>query len=236
MRARPKSARAASRSRSRAASGASVATTIMQEPSARGRRGRAGRGPAGAEGVAAELSPHRHAVHGQHAAEVRLDENAERVAAEALGQPPRRGADAALPAEGHRARARTDRALRHRPARRGPDGREDVLAAHRQGADVVERAVVRLAHERVHRAHVLVAGLGERPGHDRLDRGPDRERVRQHDRRLDGPQLAHLGRARELPERVADEDGSRHLLLEEVAPVGQHGGDAGAHARRPRRG
>ena len=35
-------------------------------------------------------------------------------------------------------------------------------------------AVVRLADERVHRAHVLVAGLRERPAHDGVDRRADR--------------------------------------------------------------
>ena len=176
--------------------------------------------------MAAELSPHRHAVHREDAAEVRLDEDTQRVGAEALREAPRRRPDAALPAEGRRARARADRALRDRAAGRRPDRGEDVLAPQGKRADVVQATVVRLAHDRVHRAHGLAAGLGEREGHHGLDRHADGEGVGEDDGRLDRAELAHLGRARELPERVADEDGSRHLLLEEVPPVGQDGGDA----------
>ncbi len=229
MRARPKRARAASRSRSCAAE-----RSVGRDHDHAGAVGATfgacgvGRGLQRREGVSPQLAPHRYAVHREDAAEVRLDEDPQRVAPEPLGQAPRRGADAALPAEGDGAGAGADRALRHGPSGRGPDRGDDVLPAHGKGADVVEPAVVRLAHEGVHRAHAVVAGLGERPGHDGLDGGPHRERVREDDRRLDRAELAHLGGARQLPERVADEHGSRDLLLEEVPAVGQDGGDSGA--------
>ena len=105
----------------------------------------------------------------------------------------------------------------------------DVLARHVQPANVVERAVVGLADERIHGSHALVAGLHERPADDRVDRGAYRERVRQNDGRFDRAEFLDLSRPGELAEGVPDKDGAGHLLLEQIAAMREDGGHAGAN-------
>jgi hypothetical protein len=127
VRARPKIARAASRRRSRASSGASVATTSMQDPSPR-RSIEVGASEAGAVAVvvrgdaahAARRLKHaedRHAGDRQVAAEVRLRQHADHVSTAVRRQLARRRADAAFPAVVDRAGARADRPLRDRHRR-----------------------------------------------------------------------------------------------------------------------
>ncbi len=205
-------ARAARRRRLRASSGASVATTMMTEPSARsatggassfvvrrarGLRSNAPRRPlfrslAARRGrevflqiILAEFAAHGRAVHREDAAEVGLHEHADGVAAAAARQDARGGADAALEAEGDGARARADRALFDRAALRGTQRAEDLFAPDVAAPDVVEEAVVRLADERVDGAHLLVAGQGEHPLDERVRRARDVERVGEQNRRLD---------------------------------------------------
>ena len=96
----------------------------------------------------------------------------------------------------HGAGAGADRSLPP-PARsmRAVERRAHVLRRDRARADVVERAVVRLADHRVDRAHVLHAGLREHPADHRVGRLPDAERAGEQDRRLELAELAHLRRA-----------------------------------------
>jgi hypothetical protein len=117
-------ARAASRSRSRAVSGASVATTIMQDPSSWRRDASAARRP--------QVSADRHPVDRQLTAVVGLHQDAHRVAAR---QAPGGGADAPLPAERHGPGPRADRPLRDRipprPSRWRARHRQPVTARAR---------------------------------------------------------------------------------------------------------
>src|SRR5262249_40800787 len=99
-----------------------------------------------------------------------------------------------------------------------------------QTADVVQRAVVRLADQAVDRADGVVPRLCDRPPHERIERDTDTERVGEHDRRLDGAELVDLRGSRELAERVANEHRTRTFLAERVAAVRPDGGAAGAHS------
>ena len=103
VRARPRIARAPSRSRLRESTGASVATTIMMDP------GRVTPCPARARDP-------RDAENVEVSAEVGLHQNAHRPGAVGRRTLREDGADAALPAEGDRARARADASFR-RPDR-----------------------------------------------------------------------------------------------------------------------
>ncbi len=94
-----------------------------------------------------------------------------------------------------------------------------VIGPNVQAANVVQAAVVGLANQRVHRSHVRVARLIERPAHEAFDGGADAQRVGQRDRRLDRAELIDLRRAGELAEGVADEHGAGHLVLKHVAAV-----------------
>src|SRR5690606_37392699 len=107
------------------------------------------------EGVAAELTADGCAVDGEDAAVVALHEHADGPAAERCGQSTGAGANAALPAERDRARARADGALLDGPGGRGLERAAHVLGPDGAGADVVERAVVGLADDGVDGPHVL---------------------------------------------------------------------------------
>jgi hypothetical protein len=54
-----------------------------------------------------------------------------------------------------------------------------------------------------------------------LPHGPDRERVGEHDRALDGPELRELRETGRLAVAVHDVAGAQHLVLVEVAAVRQ---------------
>jgi hypothetical protein len=98
-----------------------------------------------------------------------------------------------------------------------------------QPANVVEATVVGLTDERIHRSHVLVAGLLERPAHDALQHRPDAQGVGERDGGFDGPEFVHLGRTGQLAKGIPDIDGARHFFLEDVAVVGHDDGDPGPH-------
>src|SRR5574341_230489 len=66
--------------------------------------------------------------------------------------------------------------------------------------DVVQEAVVRLGHDGVGRADGLVAGQAEQVGEDGIRRAGDAQRAREHDGRLQLPQLGHLGGPHQLAE------------------------------------
>jgi hypothetical protein len=181
-------------------SGASVATTIMMLPSPPSAPARPP--PAPLEGVLAQRPTDRGAVDGEHAAVVALHQHAHRPAAQRRRQHPRRRPDPALPAERDRpGPAPTRPPPRRRPARlqRG----HHVLGRDRAGADVVQRAVVRLADDGIDGAHVLHPGPGQQPLHHGVGGAPDAQRARQQDRRLQLAQLPDLRHADQLAEPVA---------------------------------
>ena len=228
MRARPKSARAASRFRAFASRGASVATTIRHEPWP----ARRGSFP-GSSGAAAKSWRPSSFPTGTPSIVKTPPKFAWTRTPRTWppGTTAGRGADATLPSKRLRTRARPHRAFVHGPLASVADGPEHVFARDRQRADVVQApAVVGLAHHRVHRADLFIARLRERPAHDRVHRGSHRQGIGEDDGGLDRAELLHLRGARELPERIAHEHRTRHLVLEQVAAVGQHGRDAGAHA------
>ena len=180
----------------------------------------------GRRGDAGFLLVEGHAPDGQDAAEVRLDEDAHRVAAPARGQPARGGPDAALVVEAGRARARADHALGDGSARGGPDGLENVGLGDVAAPDVAEPAVVRLSDDRVDRRDLLISGEAERPVDDGVGGRGDAQSVGQDDGRFDRAQLLDLGHPGQLAVAVSDRDPGRDLVLEDVAAVGDDGRDA----------
>jgi hypothetical protein len=104
-----------------------------------------------------------------------------------------------------------------------------VRGADRPRTDVVQHAVVRLAHDGVDRAHRLHPGACEQPLDHRVGRLPDAERAGQQDRRLELAELLELCRADQLAEAIGDVERRRHALAVEVAAVRKDRGHAGAH-------
>ena len=146
-----------------------------------------------------------------------------------VGQHARTRSDSPFPAKCTGAGAGPDAPLRQRPAIRRVDGGDHVRFRHVLAPDVVQVAVVRLAHHGVHGVHVLVPRLVEGPPHHGLHRRTHVERVREHDGRLDGAQFPHLKKARRLAKSIADVHGCRHVLCEQVAPVRKNRRDPRAH-------
>src|SRR3546814_9473312 len=72
-------------------------------------------------------------------------------------------ADAALPAERLGTGARSHAALLHRPGVRFAERAPHVLGRDRPRADIVEPAVVGLAHDGIDRMHAVHAGLPQHP-------------------------------------------------------------------------
>ena len=101
---------------------------------------------------------------------------------------------------------------------------------HVLAANVIQAAVIGLADERVHRSHVLVAGLIERPPDESIHDRADTQRIGQRDRRFDRAELVNLRRSGELAEGVADKHRARHFVLEDVALMRHDDGHAGANA------
>ena len=226
VRASPSTARLASRSRLREESGASVARTIMQEPSPALR-------PFSRASWNANLpsaSPTRTPSTVSTPPIVRLHERADGVARERRGKLARGRPDAALPAERDGPGSRADAAFLDGAAVGRRDRGEDVGGRDAHRANVVQvPSVVRLAHHGVDGTDRLVARLTERPPHDRVDRGADREGVGQHDRRLEVAELRDLEESGRLAEPVADVDGGRKLLLKEVVAGREDRRHAGAN-------
>ncbi|MFN7985501.1 MAG: hypothetical protein U0Q11_26980 [Vicinamibacterales bacterium] len=67
-----------------------------------------------------------------------------------------------------------------------------VLPRHVEAANVVQSAVVGLAHKGIYRTHFLVPSLRERVAHHGIDGGSDGQRIGQDDRRFDGAKLVDL--------------------------------------------
>src|SRR5205085_6749656 len=93
------------------------------------------------EVVASEFAADGRAVHREHAAEVRLHEDADSVAAELRRDDARGRADTALEAEGDGARARADRTLFDLSALRRLQSREDFFGTDMATAYVVQLPV-----------------------------------------------------------------------------------------------
>ena len=180
------------------------------------------------EVVAAELAPYRRAHDREDAAEIGLHQHPDRVAAQRGGEHARGRTDAALVAEADGPRARTHGALGHGAWRGGTDGRDHVFLRHRPAADVVERAVIGFAHQRVDAEDLLIARLGEGPLHRAGDALRHAQRIGQDDGCLQIAQLLDLRAAGELAEGIRDVDTGRDLLLEEIAAVRQDRGHARA--------
>ena len=117
------------------------------------------------------------------------------------------------------------------PRRGGLQRREHVRRPHGQRADVVQTAVVGLADERVHRPDLIVARLRQRPLHEALDDGANRQGVGQGDRASRSCRARPPGSSpASLPKALPDEHRAGHLVLEHVAGVRHDDGDAGAGA------
>ena len=161
-------------------------------------------------------------------AEVGHDQGAHGVGPAVRLHPPGGGADAPLEAQADHAGAAA-----HGPLLEVLPGvgqsLTDMLRADVEAPDVVEPAVVALGDQAVHRAggdpDVRVP-LQHVPG-ERLTGGAHAQGVGEEDGGLDGAQLLHLDEAHALAEAVDDRHPGHHLVPEAVAPVGQHGGDAG---------
>ncbi len=169
---------------------------------------------------------YRHTGNREIAAEVRLRENADRVARRDL---PRRRADAAFPTERNRPGAGAHGALGDGPALRIANRIQDVLGLDVQAANVVQPAIVGLPDDSVYRLHTLVARLSEGVAHDSIDGDTDGERIGEHDWGFDRAELGNLRRTGELAKRVADEDGAGDLLVEHVPVVRHDGRHSGPH-------
>ena len=122
------------------------------------------------------------------------------------------------------------RAFFHRSAASAGNGLAHVPLLDVQATDIVQAAVVGLAHDGVDGNHLLIAGLRERVFHDGFAGTPDAEGIGEHDGRFDDAEFVDLGGAGELAEAVADIDGGGRLLLKEIAFVREDGGDAGVDA------
>ena len=219
-------ARAARRSRSRASSGASVATTIMQEPSA------SARGPCPiavaartVAGLSSLATPARRQSSGRRrssSAPARRPSTCRSAAARAATR-----ADAAFPPERDRARARADRAFVDGPSR-----------AARSPPVTCSRVTCRprmsfRPPSLVSPTSALTDRTFSLPGCASVQlttasTARRRQRVGEDDWRFDRAELLHLGRTGELAEGVADEHGARHLLAKQVAAVWDDRGDARA--------
>ncbi len=176
-----------------------------------------------------DLAADRDAVDAQlvAAAEVGLHQHADGVAAVVGRQPARRGADAALEAVADHPGAAADVAFGHRSTAGIVERLEHVRLLHVTAADVVQRAVPGLGHDRQEAPVALGVPLGHVGdggvvhGADAAGVG-DEDRVRQRLEVADPVRPGHLAVA---VQRVGGgEDGGVPDVL-----ARQHRGDAGAH-------
>src|SRR5438445_4766323 len=162
----------------------------------------------------------------QVATEIRLDQDADGPAAELRGKFAARRADPAFPPERDGAPPRADGAFGDRSLGRTANRAEHVGFGDRPGADVVQKAVIGLADDRIRRADIFVAWQREEPGEHGVGRARHTQGAGQYDRRLKLAQLIHLRRAHELAEAVPDDDRCRNFLTEWISAVRQNRGDA----------
>ena len=106
---------------------------------------------------------------------------------------------------------------------------KNVLLGDMEAPDVVQTAVVALAHHRVHAARRLtdIRILGQHILDQRRLRRAHAEGVGKEDGRFQGAQLVDLNQAGGLAKAVDDMAGGQQLLVEDIPRVGQQG----RHAR-----
>jgi len=225
VRASPKTARAANPLRSRASRGASVATMIMHEPSAEspplGRAPMARRrsGPAVCPRARRRSTTRRQSS----SARARRAHNATRPRAPCASR-----ADAlSTRSTGYRSRATAPSST---GPPRAPRWRQHVLCRDVLPPDVVQAAVVRFPDDRIHRAHVALPGCASVQAAAAATATPTLSVLVSRTGVSIVPSSSTCVEPRELAEGVADEHGTRHLLLEQVARVRNHGCDTRAHA------
>src|SRR5438445_4141568 len=110
-----------------------------------------------AQVVAAQFPAHGSARDSEHAPEVRLHENPDRVAAQLGRQAAGGGSNAALEAERHRPRTRADRALLNCATLGVFDRGKYVLSRDVPPPDVVQVSVVCFAYPRIDGLDLLVS-------------------------------------------------------------------------------
>ena len=92
----------------------------------------------------------------------------------------------------------------------------------------VRDLVVGFGDQRIHGLHVLVAGKAEHVSDERVGHAGGGKRGGQQNRRFNLAQLVDLRGAYQLAERIAHKDRPGNFFSEEIAAVGQDGGDSGA--------
>ena len=161
---------------------------------------------------------------------VRLHQDTDRIAALLFRQHAGTGADTALVAEGDCAGSSPDRALGNRAVRGGLDGLQHLLHGGEGLANIVQTAVIGLAHHGIQRGDALIARLRQGPAVHRLDGAADRQRVGQQDRRLDLAQFDKLRGACQLAKAVEHSKAGRNLVLKRIAIMRQDRRHPGADA------
>ena len=187
----------------------------MIEPEAELRRGR----------VEGKETTDRHACHHQvlAAAKVGLDQRAQGVAAQIVGQPAAGAADAAFPAVTDRPGAGADRALLDGTAASALERLPDVLGMDMPALDIIQIAVVGLADDDVNTAAVSgdanLGVLADGSLDQRIQHQADVEGIGQGQRGFQDAQLAHLLETADFAVAVDGVDGGAHLFLVQVAAV-----------------
>ena len=105
-----------------------------------------------------ELFAYRYAIHDQNSAEIRLHENADRVAALFLRQKPRARPNSTFEPEHRRPGTGAYRAFLDRPSLRFPNRRQKIFLLQVLPPNIVQPSIIRLANNWVHRTHILIPG------------------------------------------------------------------------------
>ena len=220
----PRDARRARRFNWCGSSGASVAATMMMDPSRppRGAGGPAsgGGGFSGSRSGISRPTGTPAMLELRTPAEVGLHQDAHRVVRPAGPDPARGGADSRLELEGAHPGAASYRPLLDRPSAGGIERGEHVLAADVEPGDVVQEPVPGLGDHRERPGAKTEVRLG--PGDRRLVDRADAVGVRDEHRPLQDPPVADPGRAGHLAVPVEGE------------PVGEHPDPAHPAARQHR--
>ena len=163
---------------------------------------------------------------------VRVDEHADRVAAEFGGQHARRRTDPGRETEGSHPRTGADVAAREVAARGRVEHRHHVFGVDGAGLNVVDPLVVALRDDRERNvfADADVRMLADQPRHDAVVGAPDVEGVGQHDRHFEKTRQVDPVRAGQLAVAVEVEGRRRQPIVPNVG-VGHDRGGARPHCR-----
>src|SRR6185369_8491198 len=101
--------------------------------------------------VLTQLASDRRTIDCQHSAEVRLHQDADRVATQPSGQFSRSSADSSLESKRNRPGAGTNRSLLNSAALRALDGIEDIFTRNMPPANVIEVAIVCFGNNGINR-------------------------------------------------------------------------------------